>query len=349
MTAPVTHILPLTNVQRKRVLPSRGRVTVRVGQKVNAADVVAEALLPGQHLLFNIRRAFNVQRGDPVDKLIQVRVGNKVEKDDVIAEKGGLLPRSVRAPASGQVVAISNGQVLLETQIKTFQLKAGISGVVTDVMADMGVVIEASGALLQGVWGNGQINTGLLLLHAPNLDQDLTRANLDVSMRGAVVLAGHCSNADALQAAEEMPLRGLILASMTADLLPVALKMSYPIVLMEGFGKIALNSVAFRLLTTSERRDVCLNATFDPFNGVRPEAFIPLPSMGSTPQEVKEFQAGQTVRVQGAPFSGMIGKIGRLRPGLTTLSNGLRAACASVLLENNQQVIIPINNLEIID
>lgn len=348
MTAPVTHILALTSIQRRRVLPARGRVTVRTGQKVTAADVVAETLLPGQHLLFNIRRAFNLQKGESIEKLIQVRVGSKVEKDDVIAEKGGLLPRSVRAPASGQVVAISNGQVLVETQVKTYQLKAGISGVVTEIIADMGVVIEASGSLVQGVWGNGGIDAGLLLLHSPNLDQDLTRANLDVSMRGAVVLAGHCANADALQAAAEMPLRGLVLASMTADLLPLARKMSYPIILIEGFGRIPLNSVAYKLLTTSERRDACLNANFDPLGSLRPEVFVPLPATGSPLREVTELQAGQTVRVHGSPFDGMIGRVVRVRPGLTTLSNGLRAASASVTLENNQQVIVPVNNLDMI-
>lgn len=349
MVAPVTHILPLTTIRRARMLPLRGRVMTRVGQKVNASDVVAEALMPGKHQLYNIRRALNVKRGDPVEKLIQVKVGSKVEKGDVLAETGGILPRTVRSTVEGQVVAISNGQVLVETEIKTFQLKAGVSGVVTEVTPDLGVIIEASGALVQGVWGNGQVNLGLLLLHSPKLDQALTRANLDVSMRGAVVLAGHCINADGLMAAEEMPLRGLILASMTADLIPVAEKMSCPVMVLEGFGILPLNSVAFRLLSTSERRDVCINAAFDPFRGERPEAFIPLPSSGTPPQDIRTFEPGQTVRVQGPPYASMVGKLLRLRPGLSQLSNGLRAAAADVLLESNQQVIIPLCNLEVLD
>ncbi len=349
MVAPITHILPLTTIRRARMLPNRGRVTVRIGQKLSATDVVAETLLPGQHALFNVRRALNVGRNEPLDKLIQVRVGSKLEKGDVIAEKGGLLPRMIRATDSGQVVAINNGQVLVETQIKTLQLLAGISGTVVEMTADLGVTIEGSGALVQGVWGNGKINQGMLLLQSLNLNEDLLRSNLDVSMRGAVVLAGHCSNADALQAAEELPLRGLLLGSMTADLQAVAEKMSYPIILIEGFGHLPLNSAAFKLLSTSERRDICLNAVYNPFSGERPEAFIPLPTEGAAPREVTEFQPGQTLRIQGEPYASMIGKLVRVRPGLTALPNGLRAAAADVILESNKQVIIPLSNLEIID
>ena len=43
-----------------------------------------------------------------------------------------------------------------------------------------------------------------------------------------------------------MPLRGLLLGSMTADLQAVAEKMSYPIILIEGFGHLPLNSAAFK-------------------------------------------------------------------------------------------------------
>ena len=52
MVAPITHILPLTTIRRARMLPNRGAVTVRIGQKLSSTDVVAETLLPGQHALF---------------------------------------------------------------------------------------------------------------------------------------------------------------------------------------------------------------------------------------------------------------------------------------------------------
>ena len=66
MLAPVTHILPLTNIRRTRALSVPGKVLVRAGQKVNAADVIAQAQIPAGHTVLDIRRGLGVtknQRG----------------------------------------------------------------------------------------------------------------------------------------------------------------------------------------------------------------------------------------------------------------------------------------------
>ena len=83
-----------------------------------------------------------------------------------------------------------------------------------------------------------------------------------------------------------------------------------------------------------------MNAVYNLFSGERPEAFIPLPAEGAAPREVTEFQPGQTLRIQGEPYASMIGKLVRVRPGLTALPNGLRGrgGCDP---ESNKQVIIP--------
>lgn len=349
MVAPLTHFLALTAIRRARTLPTRGQVKVRVGQKVSATDVVAECFLPGKHLVFNIRRALNVARIEQAEKLIECKVGDKLQKGDVIAEAPGLLPRSVRAPSNGQVIAIVGGQVLFELQSQRFELKAGFNGTVTDVMTEQGVVIEANGALVQGIWGNGQINLGLLNCIAKSPEDEFTRANVDISMRGAVLVAGHCRQADALVAANDIPLRGLILASMTADLIPTAEMMVYPILLTEGFGRQPMNNMAYKLLSSSEKRDICINAANDAYHGDRPEAMIPLPANGQMPQEVATLGEGRVVRLQGPPYAGLIGRVQRVRPGLTTLPNGLRTNAADVLLENNQLVLVAIGNLDVLE
>ena len=60
MLAPTTHVLPFTVVQRQRLLPVVGRVTARKGQKVNPADVVAEANLAAEHLLLSVARGLGL-------------------------------------------------------------------------------------------------------------------------------------------------------------------------------------------------------------------------------------------------------------------------------------------------
>jgi hypothetical protein len=167
-------------------------------------------------------------------------------------------------------------------------------------------------------------------------------------MRGAVVLAGHCSSADALQAGAELTLRGLILSSIDSELLPVAANLNYPIFVVEGFGKTPMNETAFRLLSTSEKRDISVNAAFNPLAGERPELVIPLPASGQTAPEMDYFAPNKTVRIQGAPYTGKVGTIVKLRQGLSTLPNGLKVPAADVQLDKDTRVIVPLANLEVI-
>jgi hypothetical protein len=349
MIAPVTHILPLARIRRSRMLPGKGYVVAHPGQQVNATDVVAEVNLPGTHVLLDIRRALGIQSIEETHKLIDRQVGDKVEKGDIIAQMGGILPRVIRAPSSGVVVAIKKGQVLLEEYGKKFELRAGMNGVVSEVLPDRGVVVEGNGALIQGVWGNQKINIGLLVRQAETADSELTRANLNVSLRGAIVLAGFVGKADTLTTAQELPVKGLILSSMSSHLVPLAMKAEFPIILIEGFGKIPMNSKAFNLLAKNEKSDVSLNANWDSLLGNRPEIFIPLPAEGNPVLDTAEFLPGKTVRIHSAPFCGAVGTISYLRPGQTSFENGLRAQAAEIRLENSQLVSVPLANLDVLE
>lgn len=349
MIAPVTHILPLVQIRRARMLPGKGRVLARVGQKVNAADIIAESDVPGAHTLIDVRRILGLRRTEMAHRLMERKAGERVEKGDILAQTGGLLSKVIRAPVDGQIVAIQRGQVLLERAGTKFELKAGLTGTVTEVLPERGVIIESSGSLIQGVWGNGQINLGMLHCLAKQPDDELTRSDLDMSLRGSVVLGGWVEKSDTLIAADELPLRGLILGSMSSDLVPVALKINCPVVLIEGFGRIPMNASAFKLLTTNEKRDVSIDASWDAIRGDRPEIVIPLPAQGQPPHDMLEFNPGQTVRMIVPPHAGQIGTLLSLRPGLTALPNGVRVPCADIRLENSQVVIAPLANLDVLE
>jgi hypothetical protein len=343
MIAPVTHVLPLTMIRRSRLLNTPGKVLVKVGQKVNSTDVIAETHLQGRHLLVDVRRALGLTRLDPNERLVDRQVGEKLQKGDVLAQTSGLFSRVVRAPADGVVATVTGGRVLLELDSPSSPLLAGMIGEVVEVIPELGAVLETNGALARCSWGNDKVDQGVMLNLINNPDEELQRSRIDVSMRGAVVLAGICTQADALRAAAELPLRGLILSSMTSDLIPLAEKLSFPIVLMEGFGKIPMNAPAFKLLSSLEKRDVVINAV----NG---EIIVPLPAGGSQAPETDVFKPGQTVRIHGAPYSGKVGLLVQIRPGLTRLPNGLRVVAGDVRLEEKTEVItVPLNNLDVFE
>lgn len=350
MLAPVTHILPITTIRRERLLPISGKVLVRKGQKVSATDTIAEANLSPEHQFIDVARGLGISE-EKAEARIQVKPGAQVAEGDVLAGPVGLTRRVVRATRNGRVVTTGDGQVLLEAAGKPFQLKAGIPGEVVDLIPERGATIETSGALIQGVWGNGRLDFGLLSMLADTPEHQITPDQVDVSLRGAIVLAGYCESAEVLKAAADLPLRGLILTGMDPSLAAAAGKLPIPVMLIDGFGQRVMNTAAYKLLSTSDRREVALNAEiWDRYKGTRPEAIIPLPSSGELPlpRETDEFAPGQQVRVLRSPYAGKIGTLLEVR-GLAVFPNGLRSLGAEVRLENGETVILPLANLEVLE
>jgi hypothetical protein len=350
MQATITHVLPLTLIRRSRLLPAPGKVLVRQGQKVNAGDIVAECRTLGQHILIDIRRGLAIPSVEETERLIERREGEKLKTGDIIAQTKGLLARVVRSPVDGDLVAIHNGRVLIEVPGEVTRLPAGFAGVVDEILPERGVVLQTNGALIQGVWGNDRFDQGMLLLVARSPEQELAATRLDVSMRGAVVMGGPCVDPEALRLAEEMPLRGLIVSSLALELVPQASKLKIPVVVVEGFGKIPYSSPVFKILSTSEKRDVCLKADArNPYNGDRPEIILPLPAEGQEAPATLEFQPGQLVRVHGLSLPVQTGVIFHIRAGQTLLLSGVHAPAADVRLENNDLVTVPLANLDVLE
>jgi hypothetical protein len=319
-------------------------------QKVNPLDVVAEAKFGAEHLLIDVARTLGLTP-EAAQNLIQIKAGDMISQGDVIARRMGLGLQIVHTPVNGRVIFCGAGRVLLEIGDTSFDLRAGIPGIVARLIPERGVEIKFNGALVQGVWGNGQINVGLILpvLTAP--EDPLTAKLLDVSLRSSVILAGSCNDPAALQAASDLPVHGIILGSMSPALIPQALEAQYPIIVVDGFIQRPMNGTAYKLLTTNAKRETTLNAEpFDRQTGLRPEIFIPLPVTQEppAPREVETFAPDQMVRLTREPHVGTVGKLISLRPGLSIISNGIRTAGADVLLDSGEQVLIPLANLEVL-
>jgi hypothetical protein len=350
MLAPVNHILPLTTIERERVLPVSGNVIAKLNQKVSSTDVIAEATWSREHLLVDVSRSLGISPS-AADRLIRVKVNDKVPEGTEIAIGKGMMPRTIRAPRDGRVVAVGGGQVLMETGDASIQLRAGIPGTIVQIIPGRGALIRTVGALIQGTWGNGRIETGTLYNLTEKPDDVLTASRLDVSLRGSIILAGLIRDAETLRQAADLPVRGLILSSISPGLLPAAQQLRFPIVAIDGFGQVPMNSAAYKLLTTNVKRDVTINAeAFNRYTGARPEVIIPLPisQEPAPPVDVSTLETGQTVRMRRSPHAGEIGTLVKVRPGLSTLPSGLRAPAGDVQLENGEQILVPLVNLEIV-
>src|SRR5207249_2815826 len=126
---------------------------------VAADTVVARTELPGNVQTVNIAAKLAL---DPVrvPDALTVPVGATVKKGDVIAEGKslfGLVRQRATAPAAGTIESVSpvTGQLILREPPIPVEMDAYVRGTVAEVLPDEGVVVETSGALLQGIFGVG--------------------------------------------------------------------------------------------------------------------------------------------------------------------------------------------------
>ena len=94
-----------------------------------------------------------------------------------------------------------SGQVLMEVGDARIELRAGLPGVVTQIIPDKGVVIRTAGTLDSGCLGNGRIDNGLMVNLIDKPDGILVADRLDVSLRGSVILGGQVRDLETLKAA----------------------------------------------------------------------------------------------------------------------------------------------------
>ncbi len=345
----VVRVIPLTTFHYRRLLPRPGRVVVNQGQRVKTSTVVAETLLEARYRVLDVAQALGVPRA-AAEEWITCRVGESVSRGEALAEKKGLLSKVVYAPEDGKIVAISEGQILLQVYAQPWELKAGIPGVVTKVMPEQGVEISAAGALIDGVWGNGQQGYAPLHTLGP-ADRVLQVEDLGVEMRGLILVTGRVEDEEVLTAAENLPLRGLIVGGLHPGLLPLAGRLSFPLVVLDAFAARGMNAAAFRLLESSEERRAAVVAeTPDPYTGRRPVVFIPAEE--AEPEQVAPeaaaLEPGVQVRLIREPHRGQTAVVVSLPQGWVTLPNGARALGAEVRLPSGERMMVPLTNLEIL-
>ena len=351
MYIPTTvHVTPLATIRRERLLPQPGYVLVADGERVEAATVVAKTEIYSRHYFFDLTQRLNVPL-DQAEKHVRVQPNNAIEKREIIAQRAGLFgPKTVRAPAKGTVVEVKNGKVLFAVTGPELEVKAGFPGVVVSLNPDWGVMIETPGALVQGVWGTGKQEYGLLKMLVNDPTQPLSPELLDPSCAGAIVMAGLADD-KALRLAESVKIRGLIVGGLSSALLRLARSLSFPTLVVEGFGKQMMSAQAWTLLADHNGREVFLDTRpVDRWEGRRPEVIIPLPHPGGTvalPADGQALSEGKRVRVTRAPYSGALGTLTHLPERMAVLPSGVQAPVAQVELDGQGSVTVALANLEI--
>lgn len=347
-------IVPLTTIRRERLLPAPGQVLVQPGERVGPADVVAHCQIPGTMRILDAGQTWRVRR-NRLDRYMRKSSGDPVQANELVAGRMGPLTRfrrAVRSPVDGRVLEVRNGLVLIQEASTTYELTAHLSGQVTNVMPQRGVVISAIGALIQGVWGSGGEAEGVLKVLADDPQSPLRAGSLDASGQDSIIVTGYIPDETALRQAVRANVRGIIAGSVNADLCPVIASLPFPLVITEGFGSLPMAEPVFALLHANLGQQAMLSATTMSRRGSRrPEVLIPLPAENENPAEEgkpRPLKVGDRVRLLRAPHLGAIGRTDEVLGRPMPIESGARVPVARVDLGDGDLVMVPQMNLEAI-
>ena len=356
-----------TLIRQLRRLPMPGEVLVGKGDSVSSESVIARAQIPGNLHTIRAAEMLRVEPRELASHLVK-RPGEPVARDEVIAQTQGLwglFKAQVRAPISGALEEISevSGYVRLREPPRGVEVRAHIAGRVVDTIAGEGAVIEARGALIQGIFGVGGERRGTLRMATSRPDQVLDAGAVG-ECDGCVLVAGAGADYEAIHRAAEGGARGMVVGGVTDEAvrrhvgydIGVAITgqedVSMALIVTEGFGDLAMANRTWELLASLEGRLAAINGATQIRAGViRPEIVVTHDRTTSEAPEHSPEQAldiGSRVRLIREPYFGALGKIAALPPELTLIATESRVRVAQVTLDDGSTVTVPRANLELI-
>lgn len=362
----VTERMRILKVRR---LPLKGTVVVKKGDHVTAETVVARTELPGNVQPIKAASILGVHQQDLREFMLK-KEGDAVGKDEIIATSKsffGLFKSHCRAPAAGVVESISDvtGQVIIREPPIPVEVDAYIDGTVSEVMPQEGVVIEAEGAFLQGIFGVGGETIGILQMATSRPDEELTEAHFKPEHAGKVVVGGSLIRIPALRRAIEIGVRAVVVGGLDdQDLrallgydLGVAITgtetIGCTVVVTEGFGKMAMAHRTFDLLKSQEGMKVSVNGATQIRAGVmRPEIVIPTKEATAAekaPVQSEGMTIGSPIRVIRMPWFGRLGTVASLPSELRELETEAKVRVLTVRFDGGEEATLPRANVEMIE
>ncbi len=356
-------------IQKRRILPLKGRVLVGVGDRVSKDQVVAQTDLPGSVVTLNAVNLMGVTPAELPHFMLK-KPGDRVEKGEALAETRPFikwLKTTVQAPVTGTVESVSTitGQVLLREPPRPVSVKAYLDGRVAEVIPDEGVVVEATGAFVQGIFGVGGERWGAIRFVAASPEEDLDPAQIRPEHRGCLLVAGGLATLPGIRRAVEVGAAGVIaggirdhdLRALLGYDLGVAItgteEIGLTVIVTEGFGRISMAGKTFSVLKEREGEEASVSGATQIRAGVlRPEIIIPTRAEGTdspVQKEAEGMQIGDPIRVIRQPYFGRIGAVAGLPPELQTVESETKVRVLEVRFEDGATAIVPRANVEIIE
>jgi hypothetical protein len=356
-----------TTVRRSRRLPIKGEVLVSVGQAVRPDDILARASVLGALATVHAAQAI----GCPPEQLqafCRLKEGDAVATGEVLAERSvwfGLMVNRCRSPRAGTVEYISklSGNIGIRGSPRSVGCTAYLAGTIAEIIPEEGAVVEATGALIQGIFGVGGEHLGELCWMAEG--NQLTGEAIGEAHRGKILAHPGLIAGSALAAAAAHGVVGLIGAGIVdSELMDflgfnigVAItgeeNIPFAVMVTEGFGPLTMPARTADLLRSLGGRTASINGATQIRAGViRPEVIVPGSpgdSAAAAPIPTAHgLEIGARVRLIRRPNFGQIGLVTALPEEPVVIASGSRVRVLSVHLQNGADVVVPRSNVEIL-
>lgn len=349
-------ISSMARVYREALLPDEaiGSVEVEEGQRVDIRDRVARGLVSGRHRIIHAADQLGLRNPDTLRDKLLVQPNRRFEEGAAIAGDNPERGNRVFAPADGLIVRLDKGRIIMQETPRVINLEAGVRGRVVQVRPGRGAVIEAAGAVVQGIWGNGQNLISTVRIEPPRGIANMSRESLETEYRGEIVVTNRPLTRAELEIAGIRNFGGIIAPSIDAAILDSVLDVSFAVLLTEGFGQMKMSNAAFSLFQEFDGRQGTLDAYLPRrFEPRRPEVIINRPPgegdrLDSREEANNPLKTGMRVRIIREPYAGVTGRVVELPAQPVQIENGLRVRCARVELLAGEYVDVPLANVEFV-
>jgi len=349
---PHTQISTTGLIRIERILPAPGQLLVQTGERVEASQKIARIPMRADIQVLNVARSLGLENRDLSQVMVKKR-GDRVEAGEILAARQRVAPflhRPYRSPYAGRLVAIAHGWVVLETETdseresaeqgETVDLLAFVSGQVVDVKDRRSVTIETVGTHIIGACGLGGESNGVLQMVVENPGDTLTADDIGMGTNNAILVGGSSVSRDALELARGMKVKGIIVGGISSTLHELTPTLPFPIIAIEGYGRLPMSSFAFDILKQLEGHEASINGQMgNAWDSLRPEVLIPLPEHRQVDERktlsediaVEAPLIGHRVRVLRHPLFGQVGEIAAIPAAPQPLPSGLILPGAQVV------------------
>lgn len=356
-------------VRKERRLPLKGQVVGKVGDIVNADDIVATTSLPGDVERINLAGKLGVTAKEAA-AFLTVEIGASIAKGQIIAQtKGffGLFKSNIESPIDGTLESVSDitGMMTLRKPPKKVEVDAYINGKIVEVIENEGVVVECPATFIQGIFGIGGETKGELVMAAPSPDYVLKSDDIKDEYRGKIIIGGSLVTAEVLETCVRKGVLGIVVGGINdkelkdflGEEIGVAItgqeEKGITVITTEGFGQMNMAQKTFDLLKKSVGKRASINGATQIRAGVlRPEVIVTY-DVNMKIEESKHMETGMDigsiVRIIRQPFFGAIGKVSALPHQLQLIETEAHVRVLEFEFDDGRKVVLPRTNVELIE